>query len=280
MDIVDACNVVETSDAPSHFPSSQSSGQSSSQPNSQPGSQWSHLQQGERSMLRSSKAVLTLSRVTATGTNGEQLFAPIDLTIKPGDWVHVTGPSSAGKSTLTRIIGGLARPASGDVDWAPSIRLAILPQKAYLPLGTLREILCYPRPSRGIEYSSCVSVLARVELAHLAPRLDDNVRWDRVLSNGERQRVGVARVLLQRPDLAIIDDAISALDDPSRDRLVQALREDCYDTAFVTFGQKSLTNSAILGQICREISMVETLPQTNSSELRKSTEHRDYTPTA
>jgi vitamin B12/bleomycin/antimicrobial peptide transport system ATP-binding/permease protein len=149
----------------------------------------------------------------------------------------------------------------------PSTRLMILPQKAYLPLGTLRQILSYPSTGNGLNTPAIVAALDRVGLAHLAPRLDDAIRWDQSLSNGERQRIGVARILLQKPDIAVIDDAISALDDGSRDRLILALRQDCPKTAFVTFGQKpvSASNLATSGGM-RHVSLVETSPQTSDTD--------------
>jgi vitamin B12/bleomycin/antimicrobial peptide transport system ATP-binding/permease protein len=248
MDIVDACDRVESA------PTAQASDRQPSPVHAD--------------------TILSLRHVTATGTNGEQLFEPVSLALKPGDWVHVTGPSSAGKSMLARMIGGLAHPASGDVVLAPSMRLAILPQKAYLPLGTLREVLCYPAPIGNIETTPVVAVLARVGLAHLSPRLDDAVRWDQTLSNGERQRIGVARLLLQNPDIAIIDDAVSALDDASRDQLVRALRQDCPKTAFLTFGQKPLTSSIMSVQI----SLVETSPQTICTGPPTASSRNAHTP--
>jgi vitamin B12/bleomycin/antimicrobial peptide transport system ATP-binding/permease protein len=216
MDIVDACETVEGQDP---APTSAALAHDHSPPTG---------------------VLLALHNVTATGTNGEHLFGPLDFSLAPRQWVHITGPSSVGKSTLTRILAGLAHPASGEVAVAPQARVMILPQKAYLPLGTLRDILRYPTADLDARDTDLTGALARVGLGHLAARLDDTVRWDQTLSNGERQRLGVARILLQRPDIAILDDAISALDDASRDKLIRALRHDCSTTSFITLGQKPL----------------------------------------
>jgi vitamin B12/bleomycin/antimicrobial peptide transport system ATP-binding/permease protein len=193
--------------------------------------------------------VLSLANVAAVGSNGEALFGPLNLTVSRGQWLHFTGASSAGKSTLTRIMTGLARPSAGEAAIASFARVLILPQKAYLPLGTLRDVLRYPDVDEAAADAAMTMALTRVGLAHLAPRLDDAVRWDQSLSNGERQRLGVARVLLHHPDVAILDDAVSALDEPSRDALLRALRQDCPGMALITLGQRPLASGFTARQI-------------------------------
>jgi vitamin B12/bleomycin/antimicrobial peptide transport system ATP-binding/permease protein len=222
MDIVDACDAIDARPSPSAVITA---------PNAEPG------------------ALVTLDAVSATGSNGEALFGPLGLSIARGQWVHFTGASSAGKSTLTRIMAGLSMPSAGHAALAPAARVLILPQKAYLPLGSLRDVLRYPDADAEATTGKLTAALARVGLAHLAPRLDDAVRWDQSLSNGERQRIGVARVLLHHPDIAILDDAVSALDEPSRDALLRALRQDCPTMSLITLGQKPLANGFSARQI-------------------------------
>jgi vitamin B12/bleomycin/antimicrobial peptide transport system ATP-binding/permease protein len=251
MDIVDACATVEDQVAPTH----------------------AHAGIGTTGIgpagIGPTGVLLALSNITATGTNGEHLFGPLTLSLTPGQWVHITGPSSIGKSTLTRILAGLAPPASGDISVLSDASVVILPQKAYLPLGSLRDILKYPSTGSNGEPDLTATTLStaldRVGLGHLAPRLDDSVRWDQSLSNGERQRIGVARILLHRPDLAIIDDAVSALDDASRDTLIRALRQDCPSTAFISLGQKPLATDIAARHILLTDTTLQSAAQLASS---------------
>ena len=218
--------------------------------------------------IAATSALVTLDAVSATGSNGEALFGPLGLSLSRGQWVHFTGASSAGKSTLTRIMAGLSRPSEGHAALAPSARVLILPQKAYLPLGSLRDVLRYPDADVDAGTEHITAALARVGLAHLVPRLDDAVRWDQLLSNGERQRIGVARVLLHHPDIAILDDAVSALDEPSRDALLHALRTDCPSLTLITLGQKPLG----AGFSARQIVLTDT-PRPSADKLGAENAH-------
>jgi vitamin B12/bleomycin/antimicrobial peptide transport system ATP-binding/permease protein len=212
----------------------------------------------------SSTGLLTLTEVNAIGSNGEALFGPLSLSLEPGQWLHIMGSSSSGKSTLTRMMAGLAAPNAGSIRMAAAARVTILPQKSYLPLGSLRTVLTYPGTRAAQPTTALLAALTRVGLGHLGARLDETVRWDQSLSNGERQRLGVARLLVLKPDLAIIDDALSALDDTSRDGVLRALRQDCPDMALVTLAQKPLA----AGLTARQIALHE-----NASPLLVQTSH-------
>ncbi len=95
--------------------------------------------------------------------------------------------------------------------------IAFVPQKPYLPIGTLRTVLLYPEAEKPVADEVVVAALKRCGLAYLAKRLDETDRWDQILSGGERQRIAFARLLIQRPDIIIMDEATSALDEDSQD---------------------------------------------------------------
>ena len=150
---------------------------------------------------------------------------------KPGEWLHIVGDSGAGKTMVAR---ALAEGKDGR-------RLMMLPQRIYVPLGSLRDVLAYPDPRRMTDNAAAATALSRAGLAHLAPRLDEVARWDQVLSTGERQRLGIARILLHRPEVAILDDAMTALDEPAQVALAKALRTDLPGTAVISLAQRPVS---------------------------------------
>ena len=149
---------------------------------------------------------------------------------KPGEWLHIVGDSGAGKTMIARALA----------DGSEGRRLMLLPQRVYVPLGTLRDALAYPDPTRVVDAAAADTMLTRTGLGHLASRLDEAARWDQILSAGERQRLGIARLLLHRPDIAILDDALSALDEPAQLTLARTLRAELPTTAVISLAQRGL----------------------------------------
>lgn len=149
-------------------------------------------------------------------------------TISRGQWVQFHGDSNSGKSTLVRQLVGLD---TGAADDTPTVAAPahpstmVLPQRSYLPPGSLRDILNYPGDPARYPDPELVGVLNRVGLAGLAARLDETPRWDTLLSLGERQRLAAARVLLNKPQAVMIDDALTALDEIAQRAIFQAIRD-------------------------------------------------------
>ncbi len=184
---------------------------------------------------------LTLDRLTLADMAGHLVLAPVTLSLAPGEAVHLTGPSNTGKSTLARILAGLVLPTSGSIAGAGSEAILMLPQKGYLPLGTLLDAIAYPQPPANAARSraACLRALDAVGLAHLRNRLDEHARWDHVLSAGERQRLAAARALLVKPQVLVMDDALSALDGAAQRALIQTLRADAPHLAILSLGQRA-----------------------------------------
>jgi len=169
---------------------------------------------------------------------GRRLLAPTGLELKPGEHVLVTGPSGAGKSTLFRALSGIWPYWKGRIRLPRGARLLFLPQKPYLPIGSLKRAVCYPDdPSRHAD-DSVRSTLALVGLPQLATELERSENWAQVLSGGEQQRLAFARALLTRPDWLFLDEATAALPEADQERLYRLLREQLPATTLVSVGHR------------------------------------------
>jgi vitamin B12/bleomycin/antimicrobial peptide transport system ATP-binding/permease protein len=173
-----------------------------------------------------------------TDGRNHPLLSGAAFAVAAGEALHIYGDSSTGKSTLVRVLAGLWPSARGSVSLPENAAVMITPQKTYLPLGSLRGALLYPNPSREVSDARLTSALEKVGLGALAPRLAEVARWDQVLSNGERQRLAVARLAIHRPRAAILDDALSALDEGTQVSLLAHLRAELPDAIIVSLGQR------------------------------------------
>ena len=169
---------------------------------------------------------LHLSGLQVAQHNGRVMIDEADASIAPGDKVLLTGESGTGKSTLIRALAGLWPWGSGRILIPAGLRTAFLPQKAYIPHGTLRQVLDYPAQTSDVPDDVLVDALDRCGLRRLISRLDEEDRWDKVLSGGEQQRIAFARLLVHRPDIVIMDEATSALDVSSQDSMMELFRHE------------------------------------------------------
>ena len=181
---------------------------------------------------------LVLRDVTLALPDGRVLLEHGALNVAPGERVLVTGASGSGKSTLFRAIAGIWPYGSGEVALPEGARPLFLPQRPYLPLGTLRHALCYPGTVAQFGDAEVRAVLEDVGLGALAPRLDEVDAWGQRLSGGEQQRVAVARALLLKPDWLFLDEATASLDGESEARLYGLLVERLPGTAMVSIAHR------------------------------------------
>ena len=147
------------------------------------------------------------------------------LRIDAGDRVLVSGPSGSGKSTLFRALAGIWPYGTGTVAIPEGHRLLFLPQRPYLPIASLREVLSYPDQPKGHTDVEFRQALSDARLPHLLDRLDEQANWPLELSGGEQQRIGFARIFLYRPDWLFLDEATSALDEDTEEALYALVRE-------------------------------------------------------
>ncbi|MFZ3238034.1 MAG: ATP-binding cassette domain-containing protein, partial [Stellaceae bacterium] len=141
----------------------------------------------------------------------------------------------SGKSTLLRAVAGLWPFGRGHVRVADG-RTLFLPQRPYLPLGSLADALAYPRAAAGLAHDGLADALRAVGLPHLVERLDEEGNWAQRLSIGEQQRLAFARVLLARPEIVFLDEATSALDEAAEMSLYRLLREASWRPTIVSVG--------------------------------------------
>jgi vitamin B12/bleomycin/antimicrobial peptide transport system ATP-binding/permease protein len=167
--------------------------------------------------------------------DGRPLREDIALSASPGKPLLITGPSGVGKSTVLRAIAGLWPFGRGRVRVTDG-RALFLPQRPYLPLGTLADALVYPRSAAEMPRERLVEALRTVGLPQLVDRLDEEENWGQRLSIGEQQRVAFARVLLARPEIVFLDEATSALDEAAETSLYRLLREAPWRPTIVSVG--------------------------------------------
>lgn len=152
---------------------------------------------------------------------GQPLLQQADLRVQPGDSVLVSGPSGGGKSTLLRSLAGIWPYAQGQV--ARPQDAMFVPQRPYLPEGSLRAALAYPEAAQRYTDAQLQQALRDAELPDLAAQLDRQAAWNAVLSGGEQQRLALARVFLKQPAWVWVDEGTSALDGPTEALLYQRL---------------------------------------------------------
>jgi putative ATP-binding cassette transporter len=170
---------------------------------------------------------------------GAPLVAADDIVIAVGERVLVTGPSGAGKSTLLRAIAGIWPFGTGAIVVPKGAKLMALPQRPYFPVGTLAAAVTYPAEPGTFDAETLAEAVTAVGLAALADRLDEEAHWNRMLSLGEQERLGIARALLQAPDYLLLDEATASLDEPAEADLYQLLTERLPGATVVSIGHRS-----------------------------------------
>src|SRR5690606_32987455 len=143
---------------------------------------------------------LTLSNVSVRLNNGTAVVGDTDVSIGPGERVLIAGESGTGKSTLVRAIAGLWPWGGGKVTVKEDARIFLLPQRPYIPMGSLRRAAAYPEPSETFTREEIAEAFEQVGLAQHVPKLDEEATWDQTLSGGEKQRLAFARILIHKPD--------------------------------------------------------------------------------
>ena len=170
---------------------------------------------------------------------GKDLLSDASLELKPHVHALVTGPSGAGKSTLFRALAGIWPYWNGRIRLPRDARLLFLPQKPYLPIGTLKHAVAYPGDAGKFSDAEVSAALDSVELPKLKGQLDRSENWAQVLSGGEQQRLAFARALLNKPDWLFLDEATASLPEEDQEKLYRLLKQKLPDTTLVSIGHRS-----------------------------------------
>jgi vitamin B12/bleomycin/antimicrobial peptide transport system ATP-binding/permease protein len=177
---------------------------------------------------------------TTLGLPDGRVIATIkDLEFYPGDVALVTGPSGSGKSTLFRAISGIWPFGKGKITVPEGKTVLLLPQKPYIPLGSLKAALAYPGQIEDFTDADITTAMEKVGLHHLIPRLDEEAFWAQALSGGEQQRVALVRALLKKPDWLFLDEATAALDEPMEAKVYAVLKDMLPKTTVVSIGHRA-----------------------------------------
>jgi putative ATP-binding cassette transporter len=170
---------------------------------------------------------------------GRVLIEGISGEIRPGQRVMITGPSGSGKSTLFRAIAGIWPYGGGRLELSEKGRRLFLPQRPYVPIGTLRAAACYPSPEGTFSDARIAEALGALGLGQLVERLGEDAHWEQQLSGGEQQRLALARVLLQEPDWLFLDEATAALDEAMEERVYELIEERLPEATVISIAHRA-----------------------------------------
>lgn len=170
--------------------------------------------------------------------NGRTILSNAAFSIERGDRVLISGPSGSGKSTLFRALAGIWPFGRGRVHIPRNAKVLFLPQKPYIPIGTLRRALAYPAAPETFSDDALRAVLADVQLEGFSARLDQTENWSMQLSGGEQQKLALARALLHRPEWLFLDEATASLDEATERHVYEVLRARLPDATLVSIAHR------------------------------------------
>lgn len=186
-----------------------------------------------------SDAILSLHDLSVTLDDGTAVVDQTEVVIEPGERLLVAGASGSGKSMLVRAIAGLWPWGAGRINLRRGTRLFMLPQKPYVPLGTLRRATAYPGAAEDWSAEEICDALHKVGLDHLKAKIEEEAPWDQTLSGGEKQRLAFARLLLHNPDIIVLDEATSALDEKGQDNMMEMITTQMPNATIISVAHRS-----------------------------------------
>jgi putative ATP-binding cassette transporter len=181
---------------------------------------------------------LSFDNLSISMSDGSIIIEDATAEVTPGERVLIMGASGSGKSTLFRAIAGLWPWGTGTIRIPSGEKIMFLPQRPYLPLGTLRAAISYPAPPGAFDDGTITDALGRCGLSDFADALDREERWDRTMSHGQQQRIAFARLLLHRPRWVFMDEATSALDEDSQTEMLTLFDRELAGTSVLSIGHR------------------------------------------
>lgn len=189
-------------------------------------------------VTRNNVGAVLIDDVTLQLPSGAALTEALKAHILPGQRILVAGPSGCGKSTLFRAIAGIWPYGGGSIEIPKDARLLFLPQKGYLPIGTLRAAVSYPAAENTYKERAIQHYFELCKLPHLSDKLDEPDNWSQRLSPGEQQRLAFVRALLAKPDILFLDEATSALDAETEEHLYKLILEDLPEASIISIAHR------------------------------------------
>jgi len=190
-------------------------------------------------IIHTSDSAFLVTGLNVALPNGEIILKNLELQIQTGDKLLITGASGTGKSTLIKALAGIWPFGQGNICIPQNQSLVFLPQKPYLPLGTLRAVILYPCAADSATDETIRKIMTMCKLGHLTDKLEQAENWSQILSLGEQQRVAFARAILQRPEWLFLDEATSALDEPTEKVMYHLLQEQLPKSTVISVGHRS-----------------------------------------
>jgi putative ATP-binding cassette transporter len=201
---------------------------------------WYHLN-FEANNIKSQKQghSFKINHLTLTNSEGKTLLNDFSYDFNKGENILITGKTGSGKSTVLRALAGFWSFGKGDIQYPENAEIAFIPQKPYIPLGTLLEACIYPKIDHTPEEEMRLKeLLKEFELSHLIPCLNKSDEWSRVLSGGEQQKLAMIRSILKKPNILFMDEATSSLDTKSEEMVLNLLKAHLPNTQFISVGHK------------------------------------------
>jgi vitamin B12/bleomycin/antimicrobial peptide transport system ATP-binding/permease protein len=188
--------------------------------------------------VTTTQPTIDLKDIAIALPDGTKLLSPTTISFRPHEAALLQGSSGTGKSTLFRVLAGLWPFATGCIELPAGATTLFLPQRPYMPIGTLREALWFPSQPAPHGDADILAALDAVGLPGVAERLDETAHWSQVFSPGEQQRLAIARALLNKPDWLFMDEATSAIDEDQEAALYRILAESLPQTTVVSIGHR------------------------------------------
>lgn len=180
---------------------------------------------------------LIIKNLTVKLPNNKILLSNCNINLEGGKHILIMGKSGSGKSTFLRMLSGIWPYGDGEIIIPKNSNMMFLPQKPYLPLGSLNRAICYPNTDENI--SNIEELLDKVELSNLKNLLNKTDDWSCILSLGEQQRLAFLRAIITKPKWLFLDEATSALDEPLEKRMYELLNEELPTMGMISVGHRS-----------------------------------------
>jgi putative ATP-binding cassette transporter len=221
---------------------------------------------GRIERVRASEEKITFENLTIVSPAGSAALDPPRLEIAPGERVLIMGEPGVSLTTLFRAIADLWPWGSGRIAIPAAQEILFMPQRPYMPQGTLREALTYPSPATAFDDQDLIAACKSVALARLPPELDRSANWDNELTSEEAQRLAFARLLLHKPRWICIDEALDSLDETDRQTILAIFDHELAGSAVINLGRRDLRDG-FSSRILRLVRAPEPKDSTRSTPL-------------